>query len=233
MNPIVCTWSVQLSKGSVEVWPDGCRDLISIIDRKQPPKVICSGLDVSVRHVVCTNETRFLGVRLTPGVTFPWDRVDPGKMRMDVALSQYLPSFGRHWDFWADHEEVLNELIGQIESLACSAPNWVVDYFQELWTEKAESACSLSERSIRRKLVQATGAPPRFWQSLARVRKVGLEICRSDTTLASIAADYGFSDQAHMSREIRRWFGCTPMMLRANREQATTRLTAPNGFQGL
>jgi len=233
MNLIVCTWSVQLPKGSVAVWPDGCRDLVAIIDKEQPPKVICSGLDLSVRHVVCKNETRFMGVRFTPGVTFPWDRVDTGKMRRDVSLSQHLQSCCRHWDYWADQKEVINELIRQIESLACSAPDWVVNYLQELWTEKARRGGSLSERSIRRKLVQATGAPPRFWQSLARARKVGLEISRSDNALASIAANYGFSDQAHMNREIRRWFGCTPMMLRANREQAMGRLTAPDAFHGL
>jgi AraC-like DNA-binding protein len=232
MNSIICTWSVKLPKGSIAVWPDGCRDLIAIIGKKQPLKVICSGLDVSVRQVVCTNETRFFGVRLTPGVTFPWERIDSEKMRMDVSLSQYLPSCCQCWDFLVDHGVVFNELIKQIESLTCSAPNWVVDYLQELWTEEAGICGSLSERSIRRNLVQATGAPPKFWQSLARARKVGIEISRSDNGLASIAADYGFSDQAHMNREIRRWFGCTPMMLRKNREQAMARLTAPNAFNG-
>ncbi|XPS89971.1 uncharacterized protein Dvar_79900 [Desulfosarcina variabilis str. Montpellier] len=51
--------------------------------------------------------------------------------------------------------------------------------------------------------------------------------------MASIAADYGFSDQAHMNREIRHWFGCTPMMLHTNREQAIARLAAPDAFNGL
>jgi len=79
-------WSVQFPKGSVAVWPDGCRDLIAIIDKKQPLRIICSGLDVSVRNVVCTNETRFLGVRLAPGVTFPWDNADSDKMRIDASI---------------------------------------------------------------------------------------------------------------------------------------------------
>lgn len=232
MNLIVCTWDTQLPKGSDVVWPDGCRDLIAIIPKKQPPKVICSGLDVSVRHVVCTDETRFLGIRLTPGVTFPWDRADPDKMRMDVDLSKYLPSCGQYWGFRTDHGEVLDELTRQINSLACPAPSWVTNYFRDLRSGKMKDACSLSERSIRRKLVEVTGAPPRYWQGLVRARTVGMEVARSDASLASIAADYGFSDQAHMSREIRRWFDCTPMTLRTNREQAMARLTAPDVFHG-
>jgi len=230
LNSIVCKWSTQLPKGSVAVWPDGCRDVIAIFEKKQPLRIICSGLDASVRNVVCTDETRFLGVRLAPGVTFPWDQEGSEKMRLDVSILKHLPSFCRPWDFGTDHEDVFNELVRQIAYLASPAPNWLGDYFQHLWTEKKGRDCAFSERSLRRKLVQTTGASPKFWQRLARVRKAGMAISRSDHPLAAIAADYGFSDQAHMNREIRRWFGCTPMMLRANREQAFARLTAPNAF---
>ena len=232
VNPIICTWEAQLPQGNGLVWPDGCRDLIAIIPREQRPKVICSGLDGSARQIICETETRFVGVRLAPGVTFPWDTGDPRKMRLDVELSYYLPSFGQCWSFRTDRELVLNELIRQIDSMACPAPNWVANYFDELRTGMVVNIQSLSERSMRRKLVQATGAPPRYWQGLVRARKVGLEVSRSDTSLASIAADHGFSDQAHMSREIRRWFGCTPMTLRANRDQAMAQLAAPDVLRG-
>jgi len=232
MNPIICTWDAQLLKGTELVWPDGCRDLIAIMTKDQRPKVICSGLDSSARQIICDTETRFVGVRLAPGVTFPWDTRDSRNMRLDVDLSHYLPTFGQCWSFQIGRELVLNELIRQIDSLACPAPGWVENYFGELRNGLVGNIESLSERSVRRKLVQATGAPPRYWQGLVRARKVGLEVSRTDASLASIAADHGFSDQAHMSREIRRWFGCTPMTLRANREHAMARFTAPDVLCG-
>ena len=36
-----------------------------------------------------------------------------------------------------------------------------------------------------------------------------------DTALADIAADVGYADQAHMSRDVRSWFGCSPRGLGA------------------
>jgi len=32
--------------------------------------------------------------------------------------------------------------------------------------------------------------------------------------MATVAYENGFSDQAHLSREMRRWFGCSPSTIR-------------------
>jgi len=231
MNPIICTWHLQLPKSNSVVWPDGCRDLIAIISRTRPPEVLCSGLEGAARPVLCTDETRFVGVRLAPGVTFPWERADPEGMRMDEDFSEHLASSKQHWGFAHDPKAILETLIRTIDSLASSPPSWVSNYFEDLNDGTAGRVSSLSERSVRRQLVKATGAPPKYWSGLGRARKAGLEVSRSEVPLAAVAADNGFSDQAHMSREIRRWFGCTPKSLRANREQAITRFSAPDAFR--
>jgi AraC-like DNA-binding protein len=36
-----------------------------------------------------------------------------------------------------------------------------------------------------------------------------------DVPLAALAADHGYADQAHMTRDLRRWFGASPSRLRA------------------
>lgn len=233
MNPIVCTWSLKLPKGSDVVWPDGCRDLIAIIPQTNPVKVICSGLDSSARIISCVEETLFVGVRLSPGVRFPWDQSDVSHVYTDFDLSAYFHSLGHSFNFQTEPQVVLYALSRYIYSCAEPSPAWLANYFQDLHNGDAKRISTLSERSIRRNLVQATGAPPRYWHGLARARKVGLEVCGSDNPLVFIAADYGFSDQAHMTREIKRWFGCSPKRLRANRELAIARLAAPDVFYGL
>ena len=52
MYPIVCAWSMRLSKGEYVVWPDGCRDLIVVVSRGRIPRMLCTGLDAAVRRVV-------------------------------------------------------------------------------------------------------------------------------------------------------------------------------------
>lgn len=217
----------------MDVWPDGCRDLIAMVRKKGPVRLILSGLDEGVRHVVCSEQTRFIGIRLTPGVIFPWEKECTGKLKQDTTMETYLPGGFGDWDFSVDTDDIRGELIRQIERLASPSPEWIYDYIRELGFQEKKQKVPLSERSIRRALVRHTGASPIFWQRLARARKAGLTLLHDDSSLASIAADTGFSDQAHMNRELRHWFGQTPMMIRSNRETASARLHSPDAFTPL
>lgn len=228
VSPILCTWEAHWPIGHAVVWPDGCRDLIAILARDQPPKVICSGLDAAPRRVVCASATRFVGIRLAPGITVPWDEDDPDRIRQDVDLTRCFPLLDQWWGDACAGEEIAQTLSHHIEATAGPAPGWIADYFNALRHGDPIPTPAPRGRSLRRKLVQATGAPPRYWQGLIRARKVARAVSQSDHPLVAIAADHGFADQAHMSREIRRWFGCTPMTLRIDREQSLPRLTAPD-----
>ncbi len=229
MYPIVCAWSMRLSKGEYVVWPDGCRDLIVVVSRGRISRMLCTGLDAAVRRVVRTEETLFFGVRLAPGSAFPWEKA-PDTMRADLPLSRYLSSYGGDWSMETDGETALRRLVELTETLVSPVEEWVSDCLMEIGSGAPCRIASLSERTARRRLVQATGAPPKFWSALARARRAGLELVRSEAPQAQIAADCGFSDQAHMSREIRRWFGCAPGGLREHRERALDRLAAPDAF---
>lgn len=229
----MCSWVTNLPEGRFSVWPDGCRDLIAIVSKESPVTVICSGLDSAPRQVVCDDDTLFVGVRLAAGVTFPWDMKDSCIKHDDQVLSQSSFSSCHGWESESDCDEILGKLIGVVNDFASPAPSWVSECIDELRIGEVRQSMSLSERSIRRKLADITGAPPRFWKSLARVRQATLEIVRSEVSLVSVATNHGFSDQAHMNREIRRWFGVTRVTLRKNREQIIEWLSAPNVFQNV
>ena len=90
---------------------------------------------------------------------------------------------------------------------------------------QAANLLGVSVRTLHRYILQGTGRSPLFWLRLARVRKAGRAVMSSCTlaeslaesqaeSLAEIAFDHGFSDQAHMSREFRKWLSITPSGLR-------------------
>ena len=96
------------------------------------------------------------------------------------------------------------------------------------------------ERTLERLVLNQTGRTPSYWKNLARVRRTARCLADSaahdstcapsasvpcsrflppksrETPLAEIAIDNLFTDQAHMCRVFRSWFGVTPTQFRAN-----------------
>jgi AraC-like DNA-binding protein len=70
----------------------------------------------------------------------------------------------------------------------------------------------LGTRQLHRRCLPVFGYGPR---RLARVLRLGrsLEVARSGAPLAQVAADCGYADQAHLSREVRDLTGTTPTRL--------------------
>ena len=67
---------------------------------------------------------------------------------------------------------------------------------------------TVSERQLRRRFTQAVGYGPATYLRIARLQRA---IARAGTgTLASLAADAGYADQAHLSRDCRELTGATP-----------------------
>lgn len=70
----------------------------------------------------------------------------------------------------------------------------------------------LSQRQIERQFQHRLSMSPKYFQRLRRVRAVllALKEGRNHTRLAELAIEYGFSDQAHMTRECQLIAGITP-----------------------
>lgn len=77
-------------------------------------------------------------------------------------------------------------------------------------------AVSHSPRHFRRAFAGRAGIAPKRWLLLHRLDAVLRDRNLSDPvySLARLAADHGFADQAHLTREIRRFTGATPAMFR-------------------
>jgi len=78
------------------------------------------------------------------------------------------------------------------------------------WAE----ANDLAPETVSRGFTAAFGVTPTVFRAELRVRNAWLKITRGTDTLATIAIDSGFSDQAHMTRWLRRITGASPAMWR-------------------
>ncbi|MFD4907577.1 DUF6597 domain-containing transcriptional factor [Kitasatospora purpeofusca] len=81
----------------------------------------------------------------------------------------------------------------------------------------------LSERQLRRRVTDAVGYGPKTLQAVLRFRRA---VARARSGgggrgggagavpgLAAVAAQAGYADQAHLTREVRRWSGVSPTVL--------------------
>jgi AraC-like DNA-binding protein len=70
-------------------------------------------------------------------------------------------------------------------------------------------AAGLSERQFRRRFVAATGIAPKFYADVQRVRRA-LILSLEDSDWAGVAAEAGFADQPHLTRDVKERFGAAP-----------------------
>lgn len=174
------------------VLPDGCRDLILHVLPTQRPVWFVTELAERRYDVPGTVGARYWGFRLRPGV-----QVD--EKRLLAALqSQGLHDPQEAVPLLEDCTHTDRRVDDALRSLSVHAS--VAGAAQQL---------GVSERTLQRWVQAATGREPAFWKCLARVRRAAAALSLAPS-LAACAADHGFTDQAHMTREFRRWLGCTP-----------------------
>jgi AraC family transcriptional regulator len=68
----------------------------------------------------------------------------------------------------------------------------------------------LSESWFTNVFKQTTGKTPQQWQLSKRIDQAQKLLLESDLTIAGIAAQLGFSDQAHLTKAFRQVVGETP-----------------------
>jgi len=75
-------------------------------------------------------------------------------------------------------------------------------------------AAALSLRGFQSRFRAAVGLTPKEFARLTRLQATLRALDGSDASIAAVATDSGFADQAHVTRELRRTTGHTPAKLR-------------------
>jgi len=180
------------------VLPDGCRDFIYQDAVALSEKWFISELSRSSYCVSTAAHSRIHGIRLQPGVEL-----------QSAPLSSWLDGRKPEMLFGSDQiDEFCTKLENLTDALNCLASGkpTVLCVAKEL---------GVSLRSLQRLVRNSTGQTPYFWFSLARIRKAG-RLLKEDKKLTDVAIETGFADQAHMNREMRRWYGKTPNQLKSD-----------------
>jgi len=200
-NTILAEWqSTHETNTTAIIIPDGCRDLIMRIAPGGKPHWFISSLEDHTYAVSIKMGEVLKGYRLKPGA-----RIDKEGLLASVQ--------DRHFET-TDLCEQINDFSflspSTVEALDCLACN-------QTTVAKTAIELGVSQRSLQRLFIQETGRSPVYWMSLARVRKSARTVLTS-LPLAEIAALHGYADQAHMSREFKRWLNISPSRLQEDRK---------------
>jgi AraC-like DNA-binding protein len=210
---LACWHTATTDASATTVLPDGCSDLILHLDAQGQAGWHISPLADAAIWVPGHAGELWRGYRLQPGTT-----IDASALLRSV---QAIWKPARHGDRphggWhgleAATETLVLEAIDLHTRLDPRAREALHALAHALTVGGAARALGVSERSLERLARRATGQPPRFWRGLARVRNAARQL-GSAQPLAEIAADHGYADQAHFSRECLRWLGAPPSRLR-------------------
>ena len=177
---------------SVVVQPDGCRDLILVSRQDEPDTVRMTDWDSQPHPVHLQAGTKMVGYRLSPGTTIASTVLTNEKLSTDT-LEDMIQS-----------EAIGNsEIFDLIDALARSNST----------VEQVARQSGRTARTLQRQFRDLSLPSPDFWRLLGRARRAVTALpCR--VPLAEIAHEYGYCDQAHLTRELVRWFGRSPSRLR-------------------
>lgn len=229
---LLCLWTETISDRTdcppIRVLPDGCIDVVWIAG--QPPHVAGPA-------------TRAVFPGIPPGSTLVGARFRPGMAAsvLDVPAHELVDTSPPLAALWGERlarpggrfdesqlstdgfDELAALLVGQLERvgpgdrLVTTAAGWLADDADASVRDLAERT-GLSERQLRRRFESAIGYGPKTFQRIARFRRwLGLarEMPHEARRLVDLAAEAGYADQAHLTREVTRLAGHPPTALLA------------------
>ena len=222
---VACRWTRVVGAESASttlVLPDGCVDLIW-----RNGELLLAGPDRSAVSSPIRPGQTILGVRLRPGVAgavlgMPASEVLDGRHPLEDVLggdaAEASERIGEN-----DEEEVFRHVEHLVSAqvrdkrpdplvLAATRrlgfPGSRVEWFAD--------ALGISERQLRRRFHDAVGYGPKTLDRVLRFRRMVSQlptIVSGEVDLARTAADFGYADQSHMTRDCARLSGMTPAQL--------------------
>jgi len=217
-----CTWEGWAGWArDFRLLPDGCVDVVW----NGATLMACTAAPVAQRAHLWA-DSRNVGLRLTCGTAdailgMPMDHLPAGAIRLretwgtlavqgEVLLAQVSTP--------ADQRAVLEGLVVARLNDGHRPDATIVDAVRRLavpatTVAMAADASGLATRELHRRFHRSIGYGPKALQRVQRfgrfIRRIAV-VADGSATLASLAADLGYADQAHLGRECRQIAGSSP-----------------------
>jgi methylphosphotriester-DNA--protein-cysteine methyltransferase len=211
---VACLWEHPPSGSRTQrVVPDGCVDLIWLAERE----LVIAGPDTGPRSVHLPANARTSGIRLRAGAAGAVLGVPACALRdtgvpaaliwgeeaeaLEAALAEAAPA--RRLDLLTG---AIARRCAEPDAIAVAAASRLAEPGARVATVAA--ALGVSERQLHRRMLTAVGYGPKLFARVARLRRL---VKLGDDSLAARAIAAGYANQAHMSDEVRRLTGTTPV----------------------
>ena len=227
-DAVACLWAQVTVSGADRaglVLPDGCTDLIWEPGRG----AYVAGPDTGPVPTTMTADTVILGIRFRPSAGGPALGIPLSELRdQRVDLADLRPGDARRLPGTLDPDTAAARALDVAAALvAGAAPDLAAARAAHLLrdpgarVEDVAAEVGLSLRQLRRRCHAAIGYGPKTLQRVLRFRRFVSRIDAGEIPglpdLAVFAADAGYADQAHLTRECRRLSGLTPAVLAVQR----------------
>ena len=205
---VACVWVRHGDGATVRVVPDACVDIVW----REATGAVVAGPDTGPWLSHTQPGELIVGVRFLPGAgralgTPVYDLRDQrvGLRELNIV-----------WDP-RDERSVVRDLTELTTHLVSARPpDRLVQVAasrlrdQRVRVDRLAAELGVSERQLRRRFDASVGYGPKTLQRIVRLRHA---LRLPDGDLARVAAEAGFADQAHMTREFRRLTGASPSEL--------------------
>lgn len=231
-NRIRALWSFKIpvdfaaSQASHLILPDGCIDIVEFHQAQGIHPDLVGAMRLP-RRLLLEGPLTLIGVRFWPGglkglTSFPLDRLTDIQAELAAVMPgwpegipgtspvQRLAQIERHL-LERMQDEALDPLIQRLTQTVYS-PDFHGD------TARLARDLGVTLRTLERRCLAASGLSPKTLARIFRFERAAERLRSEDTSLADIAMELAYADQAHFSREFRSLAGQSPHRFKAQAE---------------
>lgn len=209
---VACTWEQATStRHEQRIIPDACMDLIWSGQR-----LIIAGADTRPRSVSLPPGSRLVGVRLRPGTAGAVLGLPASELRdvsaepAEVLGREVVAALLEELAAGADPHALLVRTVrlrgAELDPLVRAAVVALARPRARVGPVAGE--LGVSERQLQRRVSDAVGYGPKMLARVLRLRRLQ---ALAPAPLAELALDAGYADQAHMTSEVTRLAGVSPV----------------------
>ncbi|HET6866932.1 MAG TPA: DUF6597 domain-containing transcriptional factor [Solirubrobacteraceae bacterium] len=225
-SPLVCcTWEQRIdARHEQRVVPDACVDLIW-----SGWRLTIAGPDTRARLIALATGTRIVGVRLRPGVAgavlgLPASELcdeapDAHEILGRDATEALLAELHAGGDPHAILRRAVDRRAQRAPDSLVHAAITALDRPDARVSEVADEL-GLSARQLQRRVADAVGYGPKTLARVLRFRRLQA-LAAAKPALVDLALDAGYADQAHMTAEVTRLAGLSPVRFLKDRTPTT------------